>query len=244
MRRYGLIGKPLGHSVSARWFGEKFARERIEECRYDLFELASIGDLPRLLSDTPGLCGFNVTTPYKKAIIPFLDTLTPEAERIGAVNCVRIEGRKLTGFNTDVSGLRTALAALLGSDCPEEALVLGTGGASEAVQYVLAELGIPFSLVSRDAKKGNYTYDDLPCHAVASDRLIVNATPIGMFPHADTFPCIPYGFITPSHYLLDLVYNPPLTQFLDYGRQRGAKIQNGWRMFTAQAEVSWRIWNE
>ena len=161
------------------------------------------------------------------------------------MNCVRrAADGSLTGHNTDVVGLRASLDELLGGEQPEHALVLGTGGASQAVQYVLAERGIPFDLVSRDTAKGNYTYDDLPCEVVERSRLIVNASPVGTYPAVDAAPRSPYGFVTPGHYLLDLVYNPPLTQFLDYGRQRGAHILNGETMLREQAEASWRIWNE
>ena len=162
--------------------------------------------------------------------------------RIPAI--VRMADGTLVGHNTDVIGLRVALDRLLGGDEPEEALVLGTGGASQAVQYALAERGIPFAIVSRDAAKGNYTYDNLPCEVVERSRLIVNATPLGTFPKVDESPRIPYAYITPRHYLLDVVYNPPLTQFLAYGQQRGAHILNGEAMFLAQAVASWKIWNE
>lgn len=245
MRRFGLIGRPLGHSASAAYFAAKFAREGITDCAYELYELPEIGALARLLADVPELCGFNVTIPYKREVMPLLDELSHDARMIGAVNCVRrtLDGR-LTGHNTDIIGLRAALGELLGGDEPEHALVLGTGGASQAVQYALAERGIPFDLVSRDASKGNYTYDDLPCGVVEQSRLIVNASPVGTYPAVDAAPRIPYGYVTPGHYLLDLVYNPPLTQFLDFGRQRGAHILNGEVMFREQAEASWRIWNE
>jgi len=211
MRRFGLIGRPLGHSASAAYFTEKFNREGITDCEYSLYELGSIGDLPGLLERLPELCGLNVTIPYKRDVMAFLDSVSPEAEAIGAVNCIRrtADGR-LAGHNTDVIGLRAALNELLGAAQPVQALVLGTGGASQAVRYALAERDIPFALVSREAAKGNYTYD---------------------------------AYVTPEHYLLDLVYNPPLTQFLDYGRQRGAHILNGRTMFVEQAEASWRIWN-
>ena len=289
MRRFGLIGRPLGHSASAAYFTEKFNREGITDCEYSLYELGSIGDLPGLLECLPELCGLNVTIPYKRDVMAFLDSVSPEAEAIGAVNCIRrtADGR-LAGHNTDVIGLRAALNELLGAAQPGQALVLGTGGASQAVQYALAERDIPFALVSREAAKGNYTYDDLPCEAVEASRLIVNASPVGTYPNVDAaprilvsreaakgnytyddLPCeaveasrlivnaspvgtypnvdaaprIPYAYVTPEHYLLDLVYNPPLTQFLDYGRQRGAHILNGRTMFVEQAEASWRIWN-
>ena len=244
MRRFGLIGRPLGHSASAAYFTEKFNREGVTDCEYSLYELGSIGDLPGLLERLPELCGLNVTIPYKRDVMAFLDSVSPEAEAIGAVNRIRrtADGR-LAGHNTDVIGLRAALNELLGAAQPGQALVLGTGGASQAVQYALAERDIPFALVSREAAKGNYTYDDLPCEAVESSRLIVNASPVGTYPNVDAAPRIPYAYVTPEHYLLDLVYNPPLTQFLDYGRQRGAHILNGRTMFVEQAEASWRIWN-
>ena len=201
--------------------------------------------LERLLAETPDLCGFNVTIPYKREVMALLDDLSHDARLVGAVNCVRrTADSRLVGHNTDVIGLRAAFDCLLGGEQPSHALVLGTGGASQAVQYVLAERGIPFDLVSRDAAKGNYTYDNLPCEAVEQSRLIVNASPVGTYPAVDAAPRIPYGYLTPGHYLLDLVYNPPLTRFLDLGRQRGARILNGEVMFRRQAEASWRIWNE
>lgn len=244
MRRFGIIGRPLEHSASAAYFAEKFAREGLADHVYERFELASIAGLPALLAD-PDLCGLNVTIPYKREAVALLDELSFDAQAIGAVNCIRrhADGRT-TGYNTDIIGLRAALDELLRGDTPEEALVLGTGGASQAVQYALTERGIPFALVSRDAARGNYTYDNLPCEVVERSRLIVNASPVGTYPADDEAPRIPYAYVTPAHYLLDLVYNPPLTQFLDYGRQRGARTLNGETMFLAQAEASWRIWNE
>lgn len=243
MKEYGLIGRPLGHSNSARYFAEKFLREGIVDCSYSLFELQTIGELPRLLADHPDLCGFNVTIPYKQEVMRYLDDLSFEAQRIGAVNCVRRDGDRLVGYNTDVIGLRQSLAGFL-DRLPERALVLGTGGASQAVQYVLSELEIEFDLVSRDPAKGNYTYDNLPCEAVGQAKLIVNASPVGTYPNVDAAPRIPYAFLSPDHYLFDLVYNPPLTSFLDYGRQRGAHICNGQGMFIGQAEAAWSVWNE
>lgn len=243
MRRYGIIGRPLGHSASAARFGDKFAREGID-AEYRLYELPSVDELPELLAATPDLVGLNVTIPYKQAVLPYLDTLTYEARAVRAVNCIRREADgRLTGHNTDVEGLRVSLDLLLGGEQVEEALVLGTGGASQAVQYVLAERGIPYALVSRTAARGNYTYDDLPTEAVARCRLIVNASPVGMWPDVDRAPRLPYAYVTAEHFLLDVVYNPPLTAFLDYGRQRGARTLGGGAMFEAQAEASWRFWN-
>jgi len=244
MRRFGLIGRPLGHSASAAYFAAKFEREGIADCAYALYELPSIEALPRLLEEVPELEGFNVTIPYKREVLRFVDDLSFDARQIGAVNCVRREADgRLTGHNTDIAGLRVSLDELLGAEEPGQALVLGTGGASQAVQYALAERSIPFAIVSRDAAKGDYTYDNLPCDVVEQSRLIVNATPVGTYPAVGEAPRIPYAYLTPEHRLLDLVYNPPLTQFLDYGRQRGARIMNGEKMFRAQAEAAWRVWN-
>lgn len=244
MRRFGIIGRPLGHSASAAHFAQKFRDEGLADCRYDAFELASIDELPALLKRLPELVGLNVTIPYKRAVIPLLDDLSYDARLIGAVNCIRRErDGRLTGHNTDIEGLRVSLAELLDDEQPEQALVLGSGGASQAVQYALAERGIPYSIVSRDAARGNYTYDNLPCEEVERSLLIVNATPVGTYPAVDEAPRIPYAYLTPAHRLLDLVYNPPVTQFLDYATQRGARTMNGRTMFLAQAEASWRIWN-
>lgn len=243
MRRFGLIGRPLGHSASAAYFAAKFRREGIGDALYELYELAAIGELPRLLDEHPDLRGFNVTIPYKQAVIPYLDDLAFDARQIGAVNCVGRSGGRLTGYNTDLEGLRASLARLLADGVPERALVLGTGGASQAVQYALAELGIAYALVSRDPMKGDFTYDALPPDEVAERLLIVNASPVGTYPAVYEAPRIPYAFVTPNHRMLDLVYNPAQTQFLAYGQQRGARTMNGEVMFRTQAEASWRIWN-
>lgn len=243
MREFGIIGRPLGHSASARHFTAKFENEGLD-CHFEQYELPAIEALPELLERVP-LEGFNVTIPYKQQVMRYLDGLSDEAAKIGAVNCVRrhADGRMI-GHNTDIIGLRVALAELLDGVVPEHALVLGTGGASQAVQYALTELGIPFDLISRDPAKGNYTYDNLPVEVVAESKLIINATPVGTWPNVEEAPRIPYAYLTPEHHLLDLVYNPPLTQFLDYGQQRGAKIMNGERMFLGQAAAGWAIWNE
>jgi len=244
MKRFGLIGRPLGHSASAAYFTEKFIRDGISDCEYELYELQTIGKLPALIDRLSELRGLNVTIPYKREVLPYLDRLSYEAQAIGAVNCIRREeDGRLTGYNTDIDGLRASLDELLGAETPEHALVLGTGGASQAVQFALAERGIPFALVSRDAAKGNYTYEELPCGVVEESRLIVNASPVGTYPAVGQAPRIPYAYITPRHFLFDLVYNPPLTRFLDFGRQRGARTLNGATMFRTQAEASWRIWN-
>lgn len=244
MREFGLIGYPLGHSFSARYFNDKFSREQIDDCSYSLFELQTIEELPRLIAQHPNLAGFNVTIPYKREVLRYLDDISSEARAIGAVNCVKIVDRRLIGYNTDVIGLRASLAKFLSGFTPENALILGTGGASQAVQYILAEFSIPFELVSRDISKGNYTYDSLPVEVVQNSKLIINATPVGTYPEVDSAPRVPYAYIGEEHYLFDLVYNPSVTAFLDYGMQRGAKVCNGEAMLLGQAEAAWEIWSK
>ena len=246
MRRYCLIGRPLGHSFSARYFAEKFAREGLSEvCRYDLCELPSIEALPEMLRSTEGLVGFNVTIPYKQQIIPYLDAMSDEARAIGAVNCVRVgDDGSLVGYNTDVDGIRLTLDRLLDGVQPEKALVLGTGGASQAVQYVLRERGIACRTVSRDKTKGDITYDELSHEVIDAHRLIINTSPVGMYPHHDVAPAIPYEALGAEHYLFDLVYNPERTLFVERGAEHGAHTTTGLAMLYAQAEAAWQIWNE
>lgn len=244
MKRYGLIGRTLAHSFSAKYFAEKFRREGLDgECSYDLFELPEIECVKRLIADTPALSGFNVTIPYKQQIIPYLDAFDDEARAIGAVNCVKIADGRLTGYNTDIAGIRVSLDELLGAAAIDAALVLGTGGASQAVQYVLAQRDIPYSIVSRDCAKGNFTYDELDYDVMQSHHLVINTSPVGMYPHVDQAPQIPYAMLTPEHYLFDLVYNPEQTLFARMGAERGAHALTGLRMLYAQAEAAWDIWN-
>ncbi len=246
MRRFGLIGRTLGHSFSARYFADKFQREGLADThRYDLFELPEIECVKELIATTEGLVGFNVTIPYKQQIIPYLDSLSAEARNIGAVNCVKSEADgRLTGYNTDIDGIRLSLDKLLGGVEIDAALVLGTGGASQAVQYVLAERNIPYSIVSRDSAKGNLTYDDLKVEVTSSHHLIINSSPVGMYPHVDQCPDIPYELLTADHYLFDLVYNPERTLFAERAATMGAHTLCGLDMLYAQAESAWRIWNE
>ena len=246
MRRFGLIGRTLGHSFSARYFADKFQREGLADThRYDLFELPEIECVKELIATTEGLVGFNVTIPYKQQIIPYLDSLSAEARDIGAVNCVKIESDgRLTGYNTDIDGIRLSLDKLLGGVEIDAALVLGTGGASQAVQYVLAERNIPYSIVSRDSAKGNLTYDDLKVEVTSSHHLIINSSPVGMYPNVDQCPDIPYELLTADHYLFDLVYNPERTLFAERAATMGAHTLCGLDMLYAQAESAWRIWNQ
>lgn len=240
MRHFGLIGYPLTHSFSARYFNEKFKSERID-AEYSLLELASVEELEKLIG---GLSGFNVTIPYKKAVIPYLAQISDEALAVGAVNCVRVgHDGKLHGYNTDVVGIRATLTQC-GDLSGTKALVLGSGGAAAAVKFVLKEIGIDYLTVSRSRDRGDCTYSDLTSDLIGGHRLIVNATPLGMYPETDTMPDIPYSALTGEHVLFDLIYNPEQTRFLQEGASRGARTFNGREMFVRQAEASWLIWNQ
>ncbi len=243
MRQYGLIGFPLGHSFSQRYFAEKFQKEGIENCSYMNFPIEKIEKIEEVLHEHSDLQGFNVTIPYKQAIIPYLSKLSREAETIGAVNCVRRTPEGLIGYNTDAYGFHRSLNTLLNGVHPGRALVLGTGGASRAIKFVLSEMNIPFDTVSRRLQGADYTYKILTDEIIQAHRLIINCTPLGTFPKTDEYPDLPYEAIGPSHFLFDLVYNPPLTEFLRRGEQRGASIQNGYEMLVGQAELAWEIWN-
>ncbi len=244
MDRYGLLGYPLGHSFSARYFAEKFEREGISGCTYENFPLPDIERLPAWLSGQADLRGFNVTIPYKEAILPYLETLSDEARAIGAVNCVKVlPDGKLGGFNTDAYGFSLSLRQLIGEASPR-ALVLGTGGASKAVCHALEGLGLDYWLVSRSRGPERLSYEDISPEVIGFCRLIVNTTPLGTFPEVDGCPDLPYEAMGPEHFLFDLVYNPPLTEFLRRGEARGASVQNGYEMLLAQAERSWEIWNK
>jgi shikimate dehydrogenase len=238
MKTYGLIGFPLDHSFSPKYFRKKFEAEGID-ARYLAFPLEHIAELPELLKIQLELCGFNVTTPHKQGILPFLDDLSPDAEEIGAVNCVFIDDGRLVGFNTDWRGFRDSLLPLLGEERPQ-ALVLGTGGASQAVQYALNEMGMSFKTVSRDRRKADYCYDDLSEPVIAAHPLIINTTTLGT--KGFGLPELPYEAVGEEHLLYDLVYNPPLTPFLQEGLKRGARVQNGYEMLRLQAEAAWEIW--
>lgn len=242
MKRFGLIGKKLGHSFSAKYFAEKFEREGLLECDYSLYELPEIECVKEFML-TPDLVGFNVTIPYKQQIIPYLDALDAQAREVGAVNCVKIErdGRRV-GYNTDVDGIRLSLDKLLGEEKVSAALILGTGGASQAVQYVLRERGIDYKVVSREKGKADLTYDELTQDVMATHRLIINASPVGMYPACENCPNIPYAMLSGSHYLFDLVYNPLTTRFMELGAEQGAATLSGIDMLYAQAESAWKIW--
>ncbi|GGB25740.1 shikimate dehydrogenase family protein [Puia dinghuensis] len=242
MRRYGLIGYPLTHSFSQRYFSEKFEREGIKDCVYDNFSLVSIDELAAVLADAE-LCGLNVTIPYKEQVLAFLDERSPVVAAIGACNCIRIDGGRLTGYNTDVVGFEQSLLPKLGSH-HRRALILGTGGASKAVEYVLGKLGIDYRLVSRRPRPGTNElwYEQVDAALLSEYTVVVNTTPLGMYPHTEECPPLPYEAVGPEHYLFDLVYNPARTLFLQKGEERGAVVENGHAMLVIQAEESWRIW--
>lgn len=242
---YGLIGYPLSHSRSGSWFAEKLRKEGRSGYSYLDFPLSSLNEFPVLLCGHPCLEGLNVTIPYKEQIIPWLEELDPKAEIIGAVNTILIRKEKghihLKGFNTDADGFLQS-ADFSGH---RKALILGTGGAAKAVAFALAEKGISYLFVSRSKKSTNHiSYQELSEEVFSSHTLVVNATPLGMFPSEETFPPIPYHFISENHFLYDLVYNPEMTVFLKKGSAAGATVQNGLKMLEIQAELSYQIWNE
>lgn len=238
MRHFGLIGYPLGHSLSAELFNTKFLREAID-AEYSLYAIEQIEQVEEIFKRVEGL---NVTIPYKKAIIPYLDNVSDEALNVGAVNCVRItaDGTRI-GYNTDVIGIRQTLSKYDLTN--SKALILGTGGAAAAVKWVLQQWNIEFDTVSRTAGNGSLTYEQLTNEKIKEYRLIVNATPIGMHPNTEQAPKLPYEAIGEQHILFDLIYNPKETLMLQCGKQRGAEIINGMEMFEAQAAAAWEIWN-
>ena len=238
MKHFALIGYPLGHSLSAAYFTEKFSREGIE-ADYSLLEVERAEEV---LPHCAELSGFNVTIPHKQAIIPLLAELSEEAKAIGAVNCVKISSQGLIGYNTDVIGIRKSLEGVKLEGA--KALVLGTGGASKAVQYVLREGGAEVAVVSRSQGAADLTYENLHEELIASCDIIVNTTPLGMFPNVENAPEIPYSALSSKQTLFDCVYNPRITKFLRLGAEQGAHTIDGLTMFYAQAEASWEIWNQ
>ena len=239
MRHFGLIGRELGHSFSAKFFNGKFASEGID-ADYKLFELESIEELKNLLATTP-LNGFNVTIPYKESIIPYLSELSTTAREVGAVNCVEVRDGNLIGHNTDAAGIEASLHWLDLAD-GTKALILGSGGASKATQYVLRKLGIEFKVVSRDASRGDITYSELTPEVIAEHKLIINATPVGMSPNVEAAPQLDYEHIGSEHRVFDLVYNPAQTEFLRRAKEQGASTMGGILMLQTQAIASWHIW--
>ena len=243
MRRFGLIGYPLTHSFSKNYFTEKFKKEGIIDCSYENFSLESIHRFPKVIVNNPELQGLNVTIPYKESVLNYLDERNHLVNQTGACNCIKIVSGKLFGFNTDVIGFEKSLITKLQKQ-HANALVLGTGGAAKAVEFVLNRLGIHVTKVSRQPRSGGLTYSQLTPAIVTDNKLIVNTTPVGMYPKAEELPNIPYEGLTSEHFLFDLIYNPAKTLFLKQGEERGANIQNGYDMLVNQAEESWNIWND
>jgi shikimate dehydrogenase len=246
MRKFGLIGFPLGHSFSRQYFSQKFRDEKIADCSYDNYPLEKIDNLPLLLKSEPLLEGLNVTIPYKSAVIPFLDSVSPEAAEIGAVNVIGIRRNRndivLKGFNSDVTGFTRSLKPWLKVQ-KGNALVLGTGGSSKAVTYALHKLGMNITLVSREQKPGTVSYGQVDERLLGDTDIIVNTTPLGMFPKTDAKPNLDYSLLSEKHILFDLVYNPEITEFLKAGQERGCTIVSGLKMLQIQAEKAWEIWN-
>ena len=246
MRKFGLIGYPLGHSFSGKYFTEKFEKEEIRDVVYELFPIEKIEAFPALVQANPDLIGLNVTIPYKESIIQYLDEMDPKAKAIGAVNTLLLDKGRIKGFNTDYYGFKESLEKwLAGRKRPEKALVLGTGGASKAVQKVLEDIGMDFQLVSRNEGAGLITYEMLKADLTLfrSSELIINTSPLGMHPETHTFPDLPYDQLTSSHHLFDLVYNPLITAFMQKGIDKQCWVKNGLEMLHLQAEKAWELWN-
>jgi shikimate dehydrogenase len=244
MRKFGLIGYPLSHSFSQKYFREKFKKDGITDAAYENFPLARLGELPVMIASHPDLLGLNVTIPYKQEVLTFLAEKNNIVAQTGACNCIRISGGRLSGYNTDVIGFEVSLQKKL-KPWHTDALILGTGGASKAVEYVLGGLGIRYFMVSRNPAGGSNMlgYGQLTSSVIQSHLLIINTSPVGMFPQVSDFPPLAYEALSDRHYLFDLIYNPSQTLFLQKGEQKGASIQNGLDMLVIQAEESWKIWN-
>jgi shikimate dehydrogenase len=242
VRQFGLIGFPLSHSFSKGYFADKFSTENISDARYENYPIDSIDLFPELWEDNASLQGLNVTIPYKKAVIPFLQFPSTVVESIQACNCIRLYEGALYGYNTDVIGFEQSLRPFL-QPHHQKALIFGTGGAAAAVEWVMKKLGITYQLVSRTEAEGCITYASLNTDMIASHTLLINTSPVGMYPNVDEAPNLPYEAITKEHHMYDLVYNPAQTKFLELGAKQGATIQNGLEMLHIQANASWEIWN-
>jgi len=247
MDKYGLIGYPLGHSFSISYFNQKFADENIDAV-YENFEIPSIDILPEIVDSNPNLRGLNVTIPYKEKVMPFLDYISPEAQAIGAVNVIRVEHNgddtTLKGYNSDVVGFTQSIEPMLDAKWHKKALVLGTGGASKAITYGLHSLGLETVYVSRYERPGTIQYDKITPEVIREYNVVVNCTPLGMYPHTEECPQLPYEAMDSHTILYDLIYNPDETLFMRKGREHGAEVKNGLEMLLLQAFVSWEFWHE
>ncbi len=247
MKKYGLIGYPLGHSFSRKYFTEKFINQGIKDSVYENYPLTDINQLPALISDMPDLCGLNVTIPYKSEVLSFLDFVEREASEIGAVNVIKISRREgrlfLSGFNSDVTGISDSLKPYLKTNL-NHALILGTGGSSRSVCFVLKKNGVKITMVSRESRAEVISYSDISPDLIADIQLIVNTTPLGMYPAVEGKPEINYSLLGKNHILFDLVYNPEITAFLNSGMKQGCSVIPGLKMLHSQAERAWEIWND
>lgn len=244
IKLYGLIGKNISYSFPSDYFNTKFKKEKITNSIYTNFDINTVSEFSRILDKNNNLRGLNVTIPYKQTIIPYLDSLSKKAIQIGAVNTIKINSKgKLKGYNTDWYGFSKALKPML-KPHHNKALILGTGGASKAVEFALKKLGITFNLVSRTPQENTYSYSELTKEIMEEHSIIINTTPLGTFPNIEDRPEIPYDFITSNHIAFDLIYNPEETTFLKLSAQKGAKTQNGYLMLKLQAEKAWKIWNK
>ncbi len=245
MDKYGLIGYPLGHSFSQSYFNEKFQNENIDAL-YENFEIPSIENFPEIIETNPNLRGLNVTIPYKEKVISYLDVISPEAREIGAVNVIKVERKGksiyLTGYNSDVIGFTRSIEPLI-EKYHKKALILGTGGASKAINYGLKSLGLETVFVSRYRKPDTICYEDITPKVIKEYNVIVNCTPLGMFPHTDECPNLPYEAMNTQTLLYDLIYNPDTTMFMQKGAEHGATVKNGLEMLLLQAFASWEFWH-
>ena len=241
MNKYGLIGRSISYSFSPGYFSKKFDELGLEDHVYSIFDLDSITDFLELIQENPDIQGLNVTIPYKEEIIPYLDDLDPVAAEIGAVNTICFRNGKSLGYNTDVIGFKNSLVELL-LPTDTKALILGTGGASKAIKFVLKSLEIESTTVSRTAQLDALTYEDLNLGLIRDHTLIINCTPLGTYPDLEARPPIPYDALTDDHYLFDLIYNPEKSAFLQAGETAGARLSNGYAMLVGQAEASWELW--
>ena len=247
MEKYGLIGYPLGHSFSISYFNQMFQDEGIDAV-YENFEIPTIDALPEVLDSNPNLRGLNVTIPYKEKVLPFLDSVSPEARAIGAVNVIRVthEGNnvKLKGYNSDVIGFTKSIESMLDKKRHKKALILGTGGASKAIDYGLRNLGLETVFVSRYERPGTIQYSTITPEVIQEYNVVVNCTPMGMYPKTEECPLLPYEAMDQHTILYDLIYNPDETKFMKLGKKYGAQTKNGLEMLLLQAFASWEFWHE
>lgn len=241
--KFGLVGKDISYSFSRGYFHQKFEDLGLKFHSYENFDLPVISDFERLIKNTKNISGLNVTIPYKEAVIPYLDNINESAKEIGAVNTIKFDGIHLIGYNTDAYGFQKSIEPFL-KEHHQKALILGTGGASKAIAFVLRNLNISFTFVSRTGKNNGYRYEELNANIIKEHTLIINSSPVGTFPNVSEKPKLPYSFITDRHLLFDLIYNPEKTTFLSEGKRQGATILNGSKMLELQAEKAWEIWNE